>query len=111
MKNKTSKDNEFHNKKILRSLKIINNSDSLRHKSLINKKNNINIIKHNESNIITKKSTDRAGVERRKTGFFFFFFPSGAGMAYIYGVLRKRDCLCRRSDVGNKAAGEDHINP
>ena len=68
MKNKTSKENDFHNKKILRSLKIINNSDSLRHKSLINKKNNINIIKHNESNIITKKSTDRTGVERRKTG-------------------------------------------
>ena len=68
MKNKTSKENDFHNKKVLRSLKIINNSDSLRHKSLINKKNNINIIKHNESNIISKKSTDRTGVERRKTG-------------------------------------------
>ena len=64
MKNKTSKENDFHNKKILRSLKIINNSDSLRHKSLINKKNNINIIKHNESPLRDRRHPQRPGVLR-----------------------------------------------
>ena len=70
-RNKTSKDKSNinnKNKNTLRSLKIINNSDSLRHKNLINKNNhnNINIIKNNDIHRIQKKSSDRSGIQDRK---------------------------------------------
>ena len=75
-RNKTSKDKSNinnKNKNTLRSLKIINNSDSLRHKNIINKNNhnNINIIKNNDIHRIKKKSSDRSGIhDRKKIGKF-----------------------------------------